>query len=201
MLSFEGSGGGESREKALQKSFAALRRTIHQAMKREEAARLRDNPTPSEEELFMGAFKEWLEPQVRDAIVTMFRKGYATQSSGFHANKPDLQMIDGLFTVDEKAKSSLAQMGIEVLRGVDVGLPKNKLITIIRFRAEDASLSTLKARWDAIAAALPQKTFPPGVRAVCDRAEEFREQYAPAYPSLEEARQKYQQFLRRNAAK
>jgi hypothetical protein len=55
-------------------------------MKIEEDARLKDNPTPTEEELYMGAFKEWLEPQVRDAIPEMYRKGYGTVSSGFHGD-------------------------------------------------------------------------------------------------------------------
>src|SRR5258708_1162816 len=102
MVFLDASGARENKYKTLQKTLAVLRRKLHRSMKREEAARLRNNPAPSEEELFMGAFKEWLEPQVRDAIFTLYRKGYATQSSGFHAREPDLQMIDGLFMVDEK---------------------------------------------------------------------------------------------------
>ena len=48
----------------------------------------------------MGAFVEWLEPQVRSAILEMNRKGYATQSSGFHGTRCELQMVDGLFTIE-----------------------------------------------------------------------------------------------------
>jgi hypothetical protein len=200
MLSLEGSGGRDNKSEPLQETFARLRRKIHRSMKREEAARLRDNPSPSEEELYMGAFKEWLEPQVRDAVLTMYRKGYATQSSGFHATKADLQLIDGYFAVDEKTKSVLAEMGVEVLRGADIGLPRNKLITILRFRGDEPSLSNLKARWDAVAAALPDKTLPPGTHPICDRAEEFREKYAPMRPSLEEARERYAEHLTKNAS-
>jgi hypothetical protein len=47
--------------------------------------------------------------QVRDAIIEMYRKGYATQSSGFHGTKPELQMIDGYFSIDEKTKRHLEQ--------------------------------------------------------------------------------------------
>ena len=50
--------------------------------------RLKENPASTEEELYMGVFTEWIEPQVRDAIIEMSRKGYATQSSGFHGTKP-----------------------------------------------------------------------------------------------------------------
>ena len=50
----------------------------------------------------MAAFKEWLEPQVRDAVVQMYKKGYATQSSGFDAQDQALQLIDGLFNIDNE---------------------------------------------------------------------------------------------------
>ena len=74
-------------------------------MKVEETARLRDNPTPTEEELYLGVFLESLEPQVRAAVRTMFEKGYATQSSGFHGQNYDVQMIDGYFTVSRVTSS------------------------------------------------------------------------------------------------
>ena len=126
-------------------------------MKDEEEARLKSNPIPTEEELHWGVFKEWLEPQVRSAIREMYRKGYATQSSGFHGIECEIQMIDGYFTIDEKTKTTLQQMGIEVLCGADIGLPKNKLITILRFRAKEPSIEKIKATWDTVAAVLPGK--------------------------------------------
>jgi hypothetical protein len=165
-------------------------------MKAEEEIRLRENPEPTEEELYMAAFKEWLEPQVRAAAGVMYKKGYATTSSGFHGQKHDLQIIDGYFTIDDATKELLRQMGVEVLRGVDIGVPRNKLITMLRFRAENSSLNDIKTKWDAIAAALPEKSLPLGIRPICDRAEEFREQYAPEHPNLDEAREKYYDFLR-----
>jgi hypothetical protein len=165
-------------------------------MKAEEKIRLKENPKPTEEELYMAAFKEWLEPQVRVAASEMYKKGYATTSSGFHGQDHDLQIIDGYFTIDDATKAVLQHMGVEVLRGADIGVPRNKLITMLRFRAEDPSLSDIKNKWDAVAAALPRKSLPPGIRPVCDRAEEFREQYAPEHPSLDETREKYYDFLR-----
>ncbi len=166
-------------------------------MKVEEEKRLRDNPRPTAEELYMAAFAEWLEPQVRDAVREMYRKGYATQSSGFHGEDSAVQMIDGYFSVDEKTKRVLEQMGVEVLRGADVGLPKNKILTVLRFRASNPSVAQMKERWDAVAAALPKKILRPGVLPICDRAEEFRKQYAPEHPSLDKAREEYFEYLRR----
>jgi hypothetical protein len=165
-------------------------------MNAEEEIRLKENPRPTEEELYMAAFKEWLEPQVRAAASEMYKKGYATTSSGFHGQRHDLQIIDGYFTIDDATKEALQQMDVEVLRGADIGVPRNKLITMLRFRAENPSLNDIKTKWDAIAAALPHKSLPPGIRPICDRAEEFREQYSPEHPSLDEAREKYYDFLR-----
>jgi hypothetical protein len=179
----------------LRAQFSRLRQSVHEQMKMETASRLHDNPTPTEEELYMAAFREWLEPQVRDAIPLMYKKGYATQSSGFHGTKTELQLIDGYFDVDEETKQKLADMGVEVLRGIDLGVPKNRWITGLRFRAEHPSIDEMTRRWDAVAAALPYKKLPLGVRPISDRAEEFREQYAPTFPSLEEARQKYNAYF------
>lgn len=199
MSSLERRAFGTSPE-TLRSQFGALRQQVHQTMKAEEEARLRENPKPSEEEIYMAAFKEWLEPQVRDAIVQMYRKGYATQSSGFHGTKFELQQVDGLFIVDENTRTELNGMGVEVLRGVDIGVPNNKLVTILRFRSKDPSIAKIKEQWDAIAATLPKKQLPSGVQPICDRAEIFREEYAPEHASLEAARDRYIQYLRATTA-
>jgi hypothetical protein len=64
----------------LRQQFATLRQRVHQSMQAEEKLRLKENPRPTEEELHMAAFKEWLEPQVRAAIAEMYKKGYAPLS-------------------------------------------------------------------------------------------------------------------------
>jgi hypothetical protein len=185
-----------SQQEQLRQKFKQLRKQVHESMRAEEEVRLRENPKPSEEELYMGAFVEWFEPQVRPAIVEMNKKGYATQSSGFHGTDCEVQAIDGLFTVDDETKSVLSQMGVEVLRGADIGVPKNKLVTMLRFRAKDPSVDKMKEQWDAVAAVLPKKSFPQGVIPICDRAEIFREEYAPEHPSLEEERNRYFEYQR-----
>jgi hypothetical protein len=184
----------------LRRQFAQLREQTHRSMKDEEQARLKENPMPTEEELYMGAFKEWLEPQVRAAVLEMNRKGYATQSSGFHGTKCELQMVDGYFTIDEVTKRTLRRMRVEVLRGPDIGLPKNKLISIIRFRARNPSLDPIKDRWDAIAAALPEKSFPTGIRPISNGAEQFRREFAPEHPNLDKAHEGYFHCLESRAA-
>ncbi len=190
--------GKTDKQEKLRQQFARLRQRVHQSMKDEEEMRLKENPRPTEEELYMGAFKEWIEPQVRAAVVEMNRKGYATQSSGFHGTRCEIQAIDGNFTIDEKTKGVLKQMGVEVWRGADIGVPKNKLVTMIRFRATEPSVAKIKDQWDAVAAVLPKKSFPVGIRPICDRAKIFREEYAPEHPSLNEARERYFEYLMKN---
>lgn len=194
MSAIESAGGKTNREK-LRQHFEEFRKQVHESMRAEEEARLRENSKPTEEELYMGAFVEWLEPQVRAAVVEMNRKGYATQSSGFHGTDCEIQAIDGLFTIDEETKGVLKQMGVDVWRGAEIGVPENKLITMLRFRAKDPSVDKIKDQWDAVAAVLPKKEHPAGIRTICDRAEEFRLQYAPEHPSLEDARERYFKYL------
>jgi hypothetical protein len=164
-------------------------------MKADELVRFKEHPTPTEEELYMGAFREWLEPQLRDAISEMYRKGYATQSSGFHGTKYEQQMVDGYFALDGKTRSVLKKMGVEVLSGADFGMPLNTHICILRFVGAEPSVEALKAQWNALAAALPEKRLPKGLRPICDRAEEFRTEFAPTHPTLEKARAAYFDFV------
>src|ERR1700694_5122386 len=127
--------GRTNQQEQLRQKFKQLRKQVHESMRAEEEVRLRDNPKPTEEELYMAAFVEWLEPQVRAAVVEMNKKGYATESSGFHGTHCEIQAIDGYFTIDENTKGVLKQMGVDVWRGADIGVPKNKMVTMLRFRA------------------------------------------------------------------
>jgi hypothetical protein len=197
MSIYEGLTNKGQQQENLRRQFRELRQSVHQSMQIEEDLRLKENPAPTEHEIYMGAFREWLEPQVRCAVEEMYKKGYATQSSGFHGERYELQTVDGNFMIDERTKTVLRKMGVEVLRGADIGLPKNELLTMIRFRAREPYLGKIKDQWDAVAAALPAKSFPPGVRPICDRAEEFREQYAAQHPSLEKTREIYIEYLKK----
>jgi len=87
-------------------------------------------------------------------------------------------------------------MGVQVLRGPELDLPQNKLITQIRFFPKEADLKKIKEQWDVIAKILPKKDGPPGI---CDRAEEFREEYAPNHASLEQDRKAYFDRIRKEA--
>jgi hypothetical protein len=108
-------------------------------------ARLASDPTATAEELNMGAYKEELEPQVRDAILTMRRKGYNTGSSGFWGSDHVLQLMDMNTSIDKISLTSLAQQNINVS---DAGA--------ISFRPENPEdIESITAKWNMIADILP----------------------------------------------
>lgn len=149
---------------ALQK----LRRRTHELARRDLEMRLKRNPVPTEEELSMGAFVENLEPQVRDAVVLMRRKGYTTASSGFASfdlqamilQTPDFTDL----TDDERAE--LKELGVDVSK--DDGS--------FSFRCERADIGAIKTQWDKIANALPNlgRSAPDADHGA---AESFRKKY------------------------
>lgn len=179
------------------KQLSELRTRVHAEMEIETGKRMETNPVPTEDEIYMAAFAEWIEPQVRGAVAEMYRKGYGTQSSGFYGRDNSFQALDGYFFIDDETKKKIRALGAEVLNGPELGLPLNDIIMQIRFYPEKADLEAMREKWDAIVMLLPARTE--GPRATCSRAEEFREQYAPSYPSLEPVIKEYFTFLRERA--
>ena len=55
-----------------------LREEAHAQIEKETEERIKNNPKPSEEEILAGAFREMIEPQVRNALFEMYKKGYGT---------------------------------------------------------------------------------------------------------------------------
>jgi hypothetical protein len=106
--------------------------------------RIANNPTPTDEEWNMGAYKEELEPQVRDAAILMRQKGYNTGSSGFWGQDHIDQVMDIATPINDNAKARLAEHDVEVTN------------TGVRFTPENPSnLESVKKTWDLIADILP----------------------------------------------
>jgi len=63
--------------------FQRLRRNVHAQREKEFLHRIETNPDPTEEEYDIDAYFEEIEPQCREAILKMRKKGYETYSSGF----------------------------------------------------------------------------------------------------------------------
>jgi hypothetical protein len=125
-------------------AVAATRELTFVSQYHELKDRLQTNPTPTDEEINMGAYREELEPQVRDAVITMRQKGYNTGSSGFLGYDHTHQAVDIATSIDETTKAQLAERMIEVED------------SRISFSPEDPSdMEDVKATWDMIADLLP----------------------------------------------
>lgn len=136
-----------------------LRSAVHTIMQEEVQERMRVNPTPTHEELMVGAFKEELEPQVRDAIFEFFKKGYTTESSGFGGG--GRQEIDGFFDIDDKTKKALREMDVSTLNGLELGfIGYGRKWHSITFYPKKADISEMKHVWDAVASLLPPQEKP-----------------------------------------
>jgi hypothetical protein len=154
----------------LTRQMSALRKQVHDEIDKELDERVRINPYPTDREVVMGAFREQLETQVRDALEIMNDKGYQTCSSGFYGN--NRQVIDGDFTIDESTESMLNNIGVSIKR-------TRSGYTSIEFSPTTTSLVDIKEKWDEIARLLPTPTS--GKRAshpwITDATVIWREKY------------------------
>jgi hypothetical protein len=135
--------------------MAKLREQVHIEIDQSVAERLKSAPLPTDTEVMIGAYLEELEPQVRDAILVMYQKGYQTESSGFYLRDNDeAQVIDGYFDIDEETEEKLKGIGVRVVRGTMGDR------TAIEFTPETADIGAMKRKWDEIAAVLPDRGTP-----------------------------------------
>lgn len=167
--------------------FSSLRLEAHEQVDRETLARIRENPIPTEEEILVGAFREMIEPQVRDALFEFNRKGYSTESSGFYGAVGEMQCIDGYFEVDDETKARIEELSGQVLKGKDVGMPgQHEQYTYIRFYPKHARSEEIKAIWDSIAALLPDRGTP-AQPSISGASDDFRNTYAKNRLDVEKA--------------
>lgn len=127
--------------------FERLRQLVLEERRMEVLNRYKTRRKPSEEELSAGAYWEQIEPQCREAIFAMRRKGYSTRSSGFGAGNN--QVVDG----------DLKGMGMDTVellvgKGFSVSTPGGGDI-IIAFRPAHADIHEITARWGELAELLP----------------------------------------------
>jgi len=149
----------------LREEFDQLRRRVLEQTERETKERIRNNPQPTEQEIFMGAFREEIEPQIRDAVDELYKKGYTTGSSGFHGSASEQQILYIKGEVDNQTKTALESIGnIKVFpEKLPIFLedqPRRRKVTLIKFMAPVPELKNIKAMWDTIADIFPPKEVP-----------------------------------------
>jgi hypothetical protein len=123
---------------------------------------------PNKIELILGLLAEELEPQVKQAIFILNKKGYSTDASGF-MNDPSDQMIEGDFQLEENTINELQIIGVQVETNPS-GYSR------LQFKAREANIIKIKKHWQKIASLLPDKHKIPSP-SMTRKAREFRMEY------------------------
>jgi hypothetical protein len=151
-----------------QQLFDKLKFSIQKKTNSDAKKRIDKNPHPNKMESVLGFFVEGIEPQVRQAIVTLFKKGYSTDASGFADNSYE-QMIEGDFQLEEKTRKSLKDIGVQVETN-----PSG--YTRIQFTPAEPSITKIKNKWNEIIALIPRKNQAASI-SMTRKAREFRAEF------------------------
>lgn len=139
-----------------------LRDKIHRDDLVELRSRANTNTEPTPEELNPGAYIEMLESPVREAILSMRRKGYNTYYSGFHYFNYQL--------VGFAEPLNFTPEVIEQLQVIGIKIKKREL----QFECHSDDLELLKDQWNKIADILPDLGHP---ASSASRAKQFQREY------------------------
>lgn len=133
-------------------SYMQLRLQAHKQVHADMECRLANNPRPTEEERAMFTFYEGLEPQVRDAVLTLRRKGYPTDISGFLVAGPQVIRFEDSISLSEEITNDLLETYGVVVRTTPnaISFLPSRLLT----------LGELKIIWDTIAEAVADLNRP-----------------------------------------
>jgi hypothetical protein len=131
-------------------NFEKLRKKVHAENDKEFEKRILEDPEPTEEEELAGVYCNEIEPQVRDAVFLMRKKGYNTYESGFYGlNKQKIGVTDNSFE-----KIELPLQILEKARKVEIEIEvNNNAIELICQKY--IGLEEIKEIWDNIADFLP----------------------------------------------
>lgn len=139
---------------SLESRLLELRHKTHLQQEIELAKRIQKGLPATEEEIYLGAFSEEIEPQIRDAVFALVKKGYELSSSGFGGQrKPQEQHLIGFFTLDDSTVQALSSVGVEV-RQRENGARRS--MTELCFNTDTDNLQTITDRWNAVADILPK---------------------------------------------
>ncbi len=142
-----------------------LNRLIHFAHKRKEAIDLcrleyhtrkqqtidEKRPQMSEDEKEIGVYWEQIEPQVRDAVHTLLKKGYWTIYSGFRSVDGDQEM-----GIENVRMDTLLLDGELEKKLHSIGFSFSRTPSSLHIRANQlASLDEIKKAWNIVVEALP----------------------------------------------
>ena len=148
--------------------FERLKHQIRSEVTNSVKKRIEKNPRPTTVESCLGVFVEELEPQVRKCILTLHKKGYSTDVSGF-SNNPCSQIIEGDFQLDENIVTKLNSEGVTVEK-TGSGYTKLQFIPTV------ADIDAIQNQWKTIVATIPD-THQEASYTMTRKARDFRATY------------------------
>lgn len=128
--------------------------------------RVMSAPDPNEEEWALGVYLEEIEPQVRDAVLTLRKKGYNTMESGFYG--PEKQRIG----FSEPIHLEISPEAVKYLEGLGLRAEVTE-DGIELYYSKPLTIDELKDAWDTVARDLPNLNIKAGT-ATTGAAESFR---------------------------
>lgn len=132
-------------------AFATLRKQLMSTMFDERMTRMMNDPTKTADEEALGVIREQIEPQCRNAIFSIWNKGYETFNSGFGPG--NLQIVDGVFTdLPAETIESLMAEGFFVYNSDEGNIS-------IGFLPQSADYQAITRQWDQLAEILPDKGY------------------------------------------
>ena len=148
----------------LEASFKHLRRGVLETMRQELAYRIATNPTPTPEEKILGTYVENLEPQVRVAVMSLHRKGYTTNCSGFGGPSESRNQgvqFSATIPLDIDIIQAINQAGANVLT-YDYKARNSTVFfrSFIDFNPNVPDLDTITDQWHTIADLIPDLRTP-----------------------------------------
>lgn len=134
------------------------RKEAYKEMTESLKTRLEKEPLATQEELNAGVYKEYLEPQVRDAAFAMMKKGYVTFESGFYKTENNSQYIGFAknpefekFEFPADVLSDFAEGEVEIKKAAE---PDRDMIVLIP--SKQLTLKEWKDIWDKLIEILPE---------------------------------------------
>lgn len=112
--------------------------------------RERNNPKATPDEYKMGAYVEIIEPQVRDAVLLLRKKGYNTYESGFYGD--NLQLIS---TEEDSFLSYSPSLNLKKYlkeKNIEIKVEPN---SVLLYFGDKVNLETIKDVWDRVADDIP----------------------------------------------
>jgi len=134
----------------LAEHYAKLRRGAIDEMRKQLAQRKYDNPEFDENEKLIEVHKEQIEPQVRDAVFNLVKKGYQTFGSGFWGADSQSIYCKNKYFRDFSFSNEFIEKMAE--KGVDLGVEDSSIFFNLH---KKLSLEELKLVWDEIEKEIP----------------------------------------------